>query len=147
LETDFELNETIPSAEMEKSTLVSPTTVSGNFSTTLTPTNGTLVDKYGGAAIAFVTGSKTGMIVGIVVAIVIVIIIALCIRQAIKGLKEAKERALIKLGALIKKEESVEFPDAALDMELAAVQPATGDKKKLENLGKIKFSLAYDEEQ
>ena len=90
-----------------------------------------MVDKYKGAAIAFVTGSKTGMIVGIVIAIVIVIIIALCIRQAIKGLKEAKERALIKLGALIKKEESVEFPDAAMDMELAAVQPASGDKKKL----------------
>ena len=90
-----------------------------------------VINKYGGAAIAYVTGSKTGMIVGIVVAIVIIIIIALCIRQAIKGLKEAKERALIKLGALIKKEESVELPDAALDMELAAVQPASGDKKKL----------------
>ena len=71
------------------------------------------------------------MIVGIIVAIVIVVIIALCIRQAVKGLKEAKERALIKLGALLKKEESVELPDAALDMELAAVQPASGDKKKL----------------
>lgn len=90
-----------------------------------------VIDKYGGAAIAFVTGSKAGMIIGIIVAIVIVVIIALCIRQAVKGLKEAKERALIKLGALIKKEESVELPDAALDMELAAVQPATGDKKKL----------------
>lgn len=147
LETDIELNETTSSTEMEKSTFVSPTTISGNFSTTLAPTNGTILDKYGGAAIAYVTGSKTGMIVGIVVAIVIVIIIALCIRQAVKGLKEAKERALIKLGALIKKEESVELPDAALDMELAAVQPASGDKKKLENLGNIKFSLAYDEEQ
>ena len=41
LEIDFELNETMPSTEMEKSTLVSPTTISGNFSTTLTPTNGT----------------------------------------------------------------------------------------------------------
>lgn len=90
-----------------------------------------MIDKYGGAAIAFVTGSKAGMIIGIIVTIVIVVIIALCIRQAVKGLKEAKERALIKLGALIKKEESVELPDAALDMELAAVQPATGDKKKL----------------
>ena len=90
-----------------------------------------VVNKYGGAAIAFVTGSKTGMIVGIIVAIVIVVIIALCIRQAVKGLKEAKERALIKLGALLKKEESVELPDATLDMELAAVQPASGDKKKL----------------
>ena len=90
-----------------------------------------MIEKYGGVAIAFVTGSKTGMIVGIIVAIVIVVLIALCIRQAVKGLKEAKERALIKLGALIKREESVELPDAALDLELAAVQPATGDKKKL----------------
>ena len=90
-----------------------------------------MVDKYAGAAIDFVTGSKTGMVVGIIIAIVIVIIIVLCVRQAIKGLKEAKERALIKLGALVKKEESLELLDAVPDMELSAVQPASGDKKKL----------------
>lgn len=90
-----------------------------------------VVDKYAGAAIAFVTGSKTGMIVGIIIAIVIVIIIVLCVRQAYKGLTEAKERAMIKLGTIMKREESVELPDAAPDMELSAVQPASSDKKKL----------------
>ena len=90
-----------------------------------------MVDKYAGAAIAYVTGSKTGMVVGILIAVVIVIIILLCVRQAIKGLKEAKERALLKLNALIKKEESVELLDAAPDMELSAVQPASANKKKL----------------
>ena len=90
-----------------------------------------MVDKYAGAAIAFVTGSKAGMVVGIIVAIVIVIIIVLCIRQAFKGLKEAKEKALLKLEALIKREENVELPDAAPDMELSAVQPASANKKKL----------------
>ncbi|KAL9966071.1 hypothetical protein ACROYT_G024084 [Oculina patagonica] len=132
---------------MEKSTLVSPTNITGNFSTTIAPTNGTLVDKYAGKAIAYVTGSTTGMVVGILIAIVIVIIIVLCVRQAYKGLKEAKEKALLKLNALIKREESVDLPDAAIDMELSAVQPASANKKKLDNLGKIKFSLAYDEEQ
>ena len=90
-----------------------------------------MVDKYAGAAIAYVTGSKAGMVVGILIAVVIVILILLCVRQAIKGLKEAKERALLKLNALIKKEESVELLDAAPDMELSAVQPASGNKKKL----------------
>lgn len=90
-----------------------------------------VVDKYAGAAIAFVTGSKAGMVVGIIIAIVIVIIIVLCIRQAFKGLKEAKEKALLKLEALIKREENVELPDAAPDMELSAVQPASANKKKL----------------
>lgn len=132
---------------MELSTLVSPATLKGNFSTTAPPTNATLVEKYAGAAIAYVTGSKAGMVVGIIIAIVIVIIIVLCVRQAYKGLKEAKERAMIKLGTLIKREESLELPDAAPDVELSAVQPASSDKKKLENLGNIKFSLAYDEER
>lgn len=131
---------------MEHSTLITPTNFKGNFSTTSPPTNGTLVDKYSGEVIAFVTGSKIGMIVGIIIAIIIVVVILVCIRQAYKGLKEAKERALTKLGALIKREENVELPDAAPDMELSAVQPASTDKKKLEHLGKIKFSLAYDEE-
>ena len=90
-----------------------------------------MVDKYSGEVIAFVTGSKIGMIVGIIIAIIIVIVILVCIRQAYKGLKEAKERALTKLGALIKREENVELPDAAPDMELSAVQPASTDKKKL----------------
>ena len=90
-----------------------------------------MVDKYAGAAIAFVTGSTTGMVVGIVVAIVVVIVIALCVRQAYKGLKEAKERAMSKLEALIKREASVDLPDAAPDIELSAVQPASTDKKKL----------------
>ena len=90
-----------------------------------------MVDKYAGAAIGYVTGSTTGMVVGILIAIVIVIIIVLCIRQAVKGLKEAKEKALMKLEALIKRDESVELPDAALDVELSAVQPASGNKKKL----------------
>lgn len=90
-----------------------------------------MVDKYAGAAIAYVTGSTTGMVVGIIIAIVIVIIIVLCVRQAYKGLKEAKEKALLKLNALIKREETVELPDAALDMELSAVQPASANKKKL----------------
>lgn len=90
-----------------------------------------MVDKYAGEAIAFVTGSTTGMVVGIIIAIVIVIIIVLCVRQAVKGLKEAKEKALIKLGALIKRDESVELADAAPDLELSAVQPASDDKKKL----------------
>lgn len=91
----------------------------------------TVVEKYAGAAIAYVTGSKAGMVVGIIIAIVIVIIIVLCVRQAYKGLKEAKERAMIKLGTLIKREESLELPDAAPDVELSAVQPASSDKKKL----------------
>lgn len=90
-----------------------------------------MVDKYAGAAIAFVTGSTTGMVVGIVVAIVVVIVIALCVRQAYKGLKEAKERAMSKLEALIKREATVDLPDAAPDIELSAVQPASTDKKKL----------------
>ena len=90
-----------------------------------------MVDKYAGAAIAFVTGSTTGMVVGIVVAIVVVIVIALCVRQVYKGLKEAKERAMSKLEALIKREASVDLPDAAPDIELSAVQPASTDKKKL----------------
>ena len=90
-----------------------------------------MVDKYTGRAIAFVTGSKTGMAVGIIVAIVIVIIIVLCVRQAIKGLQEAKERALSKLAALVKRDESLELLNAAPDVELSAVQPASGDKKKL----------------
>lgn len=131
---------------MEHSTLITSTSFTGNFSTTSPPTNGTLVDKYAGAAIAFVTGSKAGLVVGIIVAIIIVIVVLLCIRQAYKGLKEAKERALTKLEALIKRDASVELPDAAPDLELTAVQPASTDKKKLENLGRIKFSLAYDEE-
>ena len=90
-----------------------------------------MVDKYAGEAIAFVTGSKAGLVVGIIVAIIIVIVVLLCIRQAYKGLKEAKERALTKLEALIKRDASVELPDAAPDLELTAVQPASTDKKKL----------------
>jgi len=135
------------SENMESSTLFSPTNITGNFTTTPAPTNGTVVDKYAGAAIAFVTGSKTGMIVGIIIAVVIVIIIVLCVRQALKGLKEAKERAMIKLGTIMKRDESVELPEATPDLELSAVQPASSNKKKLENLGNIKFSLAYDEER
>ena len=71
------------------------------------------------------------MAVGIIFAIVIVIIIVLCVRQAIKGLQEAKERAMSKLGALMKRDESVELLDATPDTELEAVQPASSDKKKL----------------
>ena len=71
------------------------------------------------------------MVVGIIIAIVIVVIIVLCVRQAVKGLKEAKERAMSKLGALMKRDESVELLDATPDTELEAVQPASSDKKKL----------------
>ena len=80
---------------------------------------------------AFVTGSKAGMVIGIIIAIVVVLCIVLCVRQAVKGMKEAKERALTKLAALMKREENVELPDAAPDMALSAVQPASTDKKKL----------------
>ena len=71
------------------------------------------------------------MIVGIIIAVVIVIIIVLCVRQALKGLKEAKERAMIKLGTIMKRDESVELPEATPDLELSAVQPASSNKKKL----------------
>ena len=97
-----------------------------------------MVHKYAGAAIAFVTGSKTGMVVGIIVAMIIVIIIVLCIRQAYKGIQEAKEKAMSKLGAIMKRNESVELLEASPDMELSAVQPASSDKKKLVgNLAKL----------
>ena len=71
------------------------------------------------------------MVVGIMIAIVIVIIIVLCVRQAVKGLREAKERAMSKLGALIKRDESLELLNATPDTELEPVQPASSDKKKL----------------
>ena len=88
-------------------------------------------NKYAHEAIALVTGSKAGMVVGIIIAIILVIIIVLCVRQALKGLEEAKERALSKLQALIKREESIELLNPAPDVQLSAVQPASGDKKKL----------------
>lgn len=134
-----------PFRKMESSTTPA-ISIAGNFSTA-SPTNGTIINKYAHEAIAFVTGSKTGMIVGIIIAIILVIIIVLCVRQALKGLEEAKERALSKLQALIKREESIELPEATPDMELSTVQPVSGDKTKLENLGNIKFSLAYDQQQ
>lgn len=88
-------------------------------------------NKYAHEAIALVTGSKTGMVVGIIIAIILVIIIVLCVRQAVKGLGEAKERAFSKLHALMKREESIELLNPAPDIQLSAVQPASGDKKKL----------------
>ncbi|XP_015773354.1 PREDICTED: uncharacterized protein LOC107351569 [Acropora digitifera] len=135
---------------MEQGHLLS--TMAGNISTTAgnptaAPTNGTVFNKYAHEAIALVTGSKAGMIVGIIIAIILVVIIVLCVRQALKGLEEAKERALSKLQALIKREESIELLNPAPDVQLSAVQPASGDKKKLEHLGNIKFSLAYDPQQ
>lgn len=135
---------------MEQGHLLS--TMAGNISTTAgnptaAPTNGTVFNKYAHEAIALVTGSKTGMVVGIIIAIILVVIIVLCVRQALKGLEEAKERALSKLQALIKREESIELLNPAPDVQLSAVQPASGDKKKLEHLGNIKFSLAYDPQQ
>lgn len=137
----------LSSENMETSSVVLPTNITGNVSTTAPPTNGTVFNKYAGEAIAFVTGSKAGMAVGIIIAIVIVVIIVLCVRQAVKGLQEAKERAMSKLGALMKRDESLELLNATPDTELETVQPASSDKKKLENLGNIKFSLAYDEER
>ena len=98
-----------------------------------------VINKYAHEAIAFVTGSKTGMIVGIIIAIILVIIIVLCVRQALKGLEEAKERALSKLQALIKREESIELPEATPDMELSTVQPVSGDKTKLVSRDRGKF--------
>ena len=71
------------------------------------------------------------MAVGIIIAIVIVVIIVLCVRQAVKGLQEAKERAMSKLGALMKRDESLELLNATPDTELETVQPASSDKKKL----------------
>ena len=71
------------------------------------------------------------MVVGIMIAVVIVIIIVLCVRQAVKGLREAKERAMSKLGALMKRDESLELLNATPDTELEPVQPASSDKKKL----------------
>ena len=96
-------------------------------------------NKYAHEAIALVTGSKTGMVVGIIIAIILVIIIVLCVRQALKGLGEAKERALSKLQALIKREESIELLNPAPDVQLSAVQPASGDKKKLVRIDRAKF--------
>ena len=71
------------------------------------------------------------MAVGIIIAIVIVVIIVLCVRQAVKGLQEAKQRAMSKLGALMKRDESLELLNATPDTELETVQPASSDKKKL----------------
>ena len=99
-----------------------------------------VVHKYAGAAIAFVTGSKTGMAVGITIVIVIVIIIVLCIRQAYKEIQEAKEKAMSKLGAIMKGNERVELLEASPDVELSEVQPASSDKKKLVgNLAKLQL--------
>ena len=81
-------------------------------------------------ALALVTGSKTGLIVAIIIVIVVIILVVLIVRKAVKGLAEAKERAMSKMKALLGREEA-DQSEAMPMVEAEPMQPASSSKKRL----------------
>ena len=70
----------------------------------------------------------------IVVIVVIILLVLLCavgalVRKVVKGLSEAKERAMSKFNALLNSKDALDLPEAVPDMEVSHVQPAHAKKK------------------
>lgn len=77
------------------------------------------------------TGSVTGIIVGVIILIILIVIVVLLIRVALKGLKQAKERALSKFKDLMKsQEQAINMIDAVPQVNVSSVQP-TGSRREL----------------
>lgn len=80
------------------------------------------------------TGSVTGIIIGVVILILLIIVVLLLIRVAVKGLKQAKERALSKLRDFRKsQEQALNMIDAVPEVNVSTVQP-TGSRRELVSL-------------